>query len=71
MISDREKDLNHDIYEYGEAERELANMAQFTVPGTLWHRFFLWCERLARSQREKCIAERNAIRNQERNKHGK
>lgn len=53
--------LQKEIYEWGEVERDAAHEAQFTTPGGLLWRFFKWCERVARENREDAIAERDEI----------
>jgi hypothetical protein len=54
------KDVRHEIYEWGELERDAERAAQFTVHGGLFYRFFRWVERIAREEREDLIEERDA-----------
>ncbi len=47
--------------EWAKVEGEAEHIAQFTRPGSLWHRFFLWIVRKARTEREDCARVRREI----------
>jgi hypothetical protein len=57
-------DIDREIFEYGEIEREAARTAEFTTRGGLFYRIFKWVERQCREEREALIAERDAERRQ-------
>lgn len=56
-------DIDREIYEYGEVERDAARTAEFGTHGGLFYRFMKWIERQCRQEREALIAERDAERN--------
>lgn len=58
------KEIDREIYEYGEVEREAARTAQFATHGGWFYRFFKWIERQCREEREALIAERDEERKQ-------
>jgi hypothetical protein len=59
------KKIDHDIYEYGEVERDAARTAQFFNVGGFWYRLMRWVERMAKGEREALIEERNEARAKE------
>mgnify|MGYP005985206331 CR=1 FL=1 len=63
---DAESELNKEIYECGELERDLAQLADWSPRGGLLYRFWKWGERIVRENREAAIEDRTAL--QERGK---
>lgn len=46
------KQVRHEQAEYAEVEGDLHRVAQFWPHGGLMYRFFMWCYRKAKSERE-------------------
>lgn len=66
--TDKLKEMNENLrqthkvqHEYSSIEGEALRAAQFTRPGGLWHRFFMWVARQAAIGRAECAEVRREI----------
>jgi hypothetical protein len=55
-------DLDRKIHEYGELERDAAQLADYSVHGGIFYRFWKWLERKIRDERELLIVDRDIQR---------
>ncbi|MGN8022083.1 hypothetical protein ACTJJ7_15375 [Phyllobacterium sp. 22229] len=56
------KQIDRDIYEYGEVERDAALIADYAPHGGWFCRFYKWIEGIAREEREDLIQQRDEER---------
>lgn len=69
-MSDYQRELQKEIHEWGEVERDLAQTADIAPYGGWAYRFFKWCERKCREERELLRKELAEARKQETTSHG-
>jgi hypothetical protein len=60
--SNAEREINQEIYEYGEVERDAQRAADFMPQGSWIYRLMKWVERKCREERKALRDERTALR---------
>ena len=59
--SDAEREINQEIYEYGEVERDAKRAADIMPQGSWIYRLMKWVERKCREEREALKEDRTAL----------